>query len=187
MTFKAYTDYTILGDRDHSIRQVDVVAYDRDKYARIVFNGEYYEVKSGYIFADDQLKLRFSKYAWYSLPTEIDGKYPTRKEVHDTVKKEYRRRKTLYEVDFYPEGIDACLPRKAVKRFSNLADALRYMSWAKDSGEEGAAYLYRSIYRGHNYSGSQILVAGGGYGTRYDSRGYPPVLTTRTLKPYGLH
>lgn len=180
MTFKAYTDYPILGDGDHSIRQVDVVAYDRDKYARIVFNGKDYEVKSGYIFADAQLKRRFSKYAWYSLPTEIDGKYPTRKEVHDTVKAEYRRKKVKYIVSKqHPTTL-----KYTEKIFRNLHGALAYASAIKKRTD---ADVERVIQSGFSYHSQGILCIEDGCGIRYESRGKPPVLTTRTLKPYGLH
>lgn len=180
MTFKAYTDYPIIGDGDHSIRQVDAVAYDRDKYARIVFNGEYYEVKIGYIFADAQLKRRFSKYAWYSLPIEIDGEYPTRKEVHDTVKAEYRRKKVEYIVSrLHPTTL-----RYTEKIFRNLHKALAYASAIKNTTDVD---VERIILSGFSYHSQGILCIEDGYGVRYDSRGYPPVLTTKTLKPYGLH
>lgn len=174
MAFKAYTDYPILGDGDHSIRQVDVVAYDRDKYARIVFNGEYYEVKSGYIFVDAQLKRRFSKYAWYSLPLEPGETAPTKLQVAREVKSISKRR-TRYKVYFWLNELCSSCP---VAKFSNLAGALAHMSKVKGR-TDGKSVLYRDTL----YSSVSLIEAHDGYGWRL---GYSRV-TTKTLKPYGLH
>jgi hypothetical protein len=52
---KAWTDYPILELGDESgkrapIRQVEVLSYDGNKYCKIIVEGIYEEIKSGYLY-----------------------------------------------------------------------------------------------------------------------------------------
>jgi hypothetical protein len=54
-TMKAWTDYPILalGDKPHQeapVREVEVLAYDGDKYCRVWVDGVEESIKSGYLY-----------------------------------------------------------------------------------------------------------------------------------------
>lgn len=69
--FKAFTDYPVEGNPDSKVVEVTVLAYDRDKYATVEYNGTQSDVKTGYIFKDPELKVYFNNRVWYTTPREV--------------------------------------------------------------------------------------------------------------------
>jgi hypothetical protein len=76
----AYTDYP-LGQPPRQVVRVTVLAYDRNKYATVVFDGEPHEVKRGYLFDDQAMTRRLRDSKLYGLPAAADGVVPSRKQV----------------------------------------------------------------------------------------------------------
>ena len=59
---EAFTDYPFifLGDKPNKpapTRNIKVVSYDGDKYCRILVNGKPQEIKSGYIFDSEGVRI----------------------------------------------------------------------------------------------------------------------------------
>ncbi len=89
---KAYTDYPFEGNENGSTIEVEVLAYDRNKYAKVKWNGEIHEVKTGYLYRTPE-KIKTLKYSEViALPVEVGGKKMTKKEVSSYIKEETRRR-----------------------------------------------------------------------------------------------
>ncbi len=113
-----YTDYPIGGIE--GIHEIAILAYDRNKYVRVSSMDQtiYDEVKRGYIWRDKEMTRRFPSVLWQQLPYEEGGKSFTKKDAHQAVMADRRKKKTHYVV--MPD--DRNLP---VKKFTNLRDALR--------------------------------------------------------------
>ena len=74
---KAYTDYPLCHREEYKlapIREVTIISYDRNKYCKIEFNHEVFEVKSGYLYKESKRMTnkyspkRFSRQELCSLP-----------------------------------------------------------------------------------------------------------------------
>jgi len=92
---KAYTDYPLLNSTPKEILEVGVISYDRNKYAKILHNGELYEVKAGYLYHDRALTKRFKYKFLHRLPKEPNGQVPNKLDVSQYLK---HNRKTEYDV-----------------------------------------------------------------------------------------
>lgn len=89
----AYTDYPL--PEHQGVVKVQLLAYDRNKYVTVDFQGFYEGVKSGYLFADAALTKHLTWAKLYSLPRSVEHHWPTRKEVAAELKAR-RKRKTHY-------------------------------------------------------------------------------------------
>lgn len=118
-----FTDYPIDGQSDDSIHQIKLLAYDRNKYATVQLqNGHITDIKTGYVFQDPTLSKHINIRVWFSLPTELDGAIPTRKQVQANLKAIWKR-KTYYKVYVASSSLEV---PSIVKRFNNMMLALRY-------------------------------------------------------------
>lgn len=80
--FIAYTNYPFpeLGDPG-IVRQVRVIAYDRNKYATVLVGNIVSTVKAGYLYSDKELSKRFRNSKWYNVPVIAGDPLPTRREM----------------------------------------------------------------------------------------------------------
>lgn len=131
---KAYTDYPFV-DGDYSIKEIEVLAYDRDKYASVrTPDGTIDQVKTGYITKDAGATKFFNRRVWHSLPTCVSGLKPTRKEVAAERKRWYKKKVTY------------CVFRTNEHRhrtFTNLKAALEFVKTAGIGGSELVRYSDR--------------------------------------------
>lgn len=113
---KAYTDYPFV-DGDYSIKEIEVLAYDRDKYASVrTPDGTINQVKTGYITKDAGATKFFNRRVWHSLPERVFGPRPTRKQIATTHKRFYKKRVT-YRVFW----------ETSARKFTNLVDAIAFI------------------------------------------------------------
>jgi len=104
---KAYTDYPFieLGDiagKVAPVREVEVLTYDRDKYALVLFDNVYQSIKAGYLYKTNNVSTirsrkapNVNRFDLYSLPIEDGGTSHNRKQVTEYLKT-IRKRKTTY-------------------------------------------------------------------------------------------
>ena len=71
---KAYTDYPFEGNENGSTIEVEVLAYDRNKYAQVNWNGEIHEVKTGYLYREPERQKNLKYSELIALPIEVGGK-----------------------------------------------------------------------------------------------------------------
>lgn len=90
---KAFTDYPI--DGYDGVHQVEVIAYDRDKYATVRIGSSVEDVKSGYLFRDEALTRRLSRVSLYRLPVEAGAPADSHEKVQRELKR-LRSRRTDY-------------------------------------------------------------------------------------------
>lgn len=112
---KAFTDYPI--DGYNGVHQVEVLAYDRDKYATVRIGSSVEDVKSGYLFRDPALTRHLSRVSLYRLPQEVGEPADSHEEVQRELKRLRRRRAdyTLWVGDI-------------AHQYKSLAEALGHMS-----------------------------------------------------------
>lgn len=89
----AYTDYPL--PEHQGVVKVRLLAYDRNKYVTVDFQGYCDGVKSGYLFSDAALTKHLTQAKLYRLPRSVDQSWPTRKAVAAELKAG-RKRKTHY-------------------------------------------------------------------------------------------
>lgn len=89
----AYTDYP-LPEHQGAVK-VQLLAYDRNKYVTVDFQGFCEGVKSGYLFSDAALSTPLTWAALFRLPRSVEHRWPTRKAVAAELKAR-RKRKTHY-------------------------------------------------------------------------------------------
>lgn len=89
---KCYTDYPVIGNPNGNVVAVDVLAYDRDKYVDVSYNGNHDSVKLGYVWLDENLtkRLSSSKISCFRLPTEVGLSLQTKPEAVREYKDTYR-------------------------------------------------------------------------------------------------
>lgn len=103
-----HTDFPISGNESGQEVQLNLLAYDRNKYVTVKFQDYEDSVKSGYIYKYVSGKKKFlSKRDVMSLPISVKGIAPSRKSIEEEIKCS-RKRKTTYTVwigtnkrDFY--------------------------------------------------------------------------------------
>jgi len=116
-----YTDYPINGKE--GLYEVVVLSYDRNKYCSVCTeNGDYEEIKLGYIWRDKELSKHFSLSLLHQLPYTVDGEYLTKKEAHKEVMKIKRNKRTEYIV----------YTQNNKYKFFTLKDALRCIALQED-------------------------------------------------------
>ena len=114
---KAYTDYPFEGNENGSTIEVEVLAYDRNKYAQVNWNGEIHEVKTGYLYREPERQKNLKYSELIALPIEVGGKKMTKKEVSKYIKEE-NRRKTKYFVWVGSHKTETASLKKALSIFA---------------------------------------------------------------------
>lgn len=141
---KAYTDYPLQTNPTSSVVEIEVLSYDRNKYAGVRHDGEEEEIKTGYIYKDPACTKLFPKIHWVLLPCVPWGKKPTRLEAYREHKKFYRANKVRYA--FYSEnkkGRYASLDA-ALKVFSACdQDCSVFVNYVKGTGRGGGLLVSR--------------------------------------------
>lgn len=94
MTMKFYTDYPINGT--DGVKEVEVLAYDRNKYVTVRFQGKTTAIKAGYLRQDEALTNPVLRRQLRVLPVKEDGSVPTRREIHAELKQMRRQHRTAY-------------------------------------------------------------------------------------------
>lgn len=100
-----FTDYPVVGNPDGKRVPVQLLAYDRNKYVTVSYNGHTDKVKSGYITDAEGKPTPGYKNTLYELPYEVGGPAVPRREAVAALKKLYRRGMS-YIVDFTPAHAD---------------------------------------------------------------------------------
>lgn len=111
---KAYTVYPI-NDTYGQVKMVEVLSYDRNKYAVVQYNGEHHEIKQGYIWKDDKLTKRFTTFHWAMLPHTPDGLKPSQLRANMERKHNNRDKRTIYWL---------CYANGKSRRYKNVLRAL---------------------------------------------------------------
>lgn len=139
------TDYPVLGDGDHSVKEGFVWAWDRNKYVQVSINDQLFWVKRGYVVrASDGKQL--SDYQYAMLPRTGTGSTPrpTRREAHREVKAIRREHHTTYSVFMgYEWG--------KRRPFNNVQDAVTFMAL---NGQPGWALCRERRFKRGSQSGS---------------------------------
>lgn len=59
---KAYTDYPLIYEHvKDTVYKITVLSYDQDKYCKVLYDGEIYEIKAGYIYSTP---VRYGAAGW---------------------------------------------------------------------------------------------------------------------------
>ena len=91
----AYTDYPIEGNPDSKVIEVELLAYDRNKYVTVRRGDVTESVKSGYLYRDPAQARWIGRMVLALLPKEEGEKPPTRREIA-AERKERRDCRTTY-------------------------------------------------------------------------------------------
>ncbi len=91
---KYYTDYPINGV--DGVKEVEVLAYDRNKYVTVLFQGKTTAIKAGYLMQDEALTKPVLRRQLLALPAEEGGSVPSRREIHAELKQMRRQHRTSY-------------------------------------------------------------------------------------------
>lgn len=167
---KAYTNYPSETNPTSSVVEIEVLSYDRNKYATVCHEGEEEDIKTGYIYKDPALTKRFSNIHWMMLPEEPWDRKPTRLEAHEELKATYRRKKTRYTV--YTDN--------KVKYFRNRSDALKYFA-----STVGYSRLIMQVVGGKRWVHKTLLEREDGHLFTSSRRGFPDV-KIHHLKKYKI-
>lgn len=92
---KAFTDYPLEGAT--GVVEVQMLAYDRNKYATVRFGAQVTKIKAGYLYRDPALTRCLARVEFYSLPVADDAPTPSRRQACRELKAR-RRKKTTYTV-----------------------------------------------------------------------------------------
>lgn len=117
---RAYTDYPLPGNPDAHVVEVLVLAYDRNKYATVRYEGETDSVKCGYLFQNEALTRPIPALAWHLLPTEVDGPRVTRRQAHGALKAQRRAKETRYVLWVEAERHNYRTLREALRHFKRV-------------------------------------------------------------------
>lgn len=119
-----FTDYPIEGNPDSVVIEVEVLAYDRNKYVIVRRGDVVEEIKSGYLLSDAGLTKHFGRKFFYSLPQAVGGRWPTRREIHAEYA-QHRVRTTTYTL----------WVGNAKHKYATLDAALRHFARVWRSGD----------------------------------------------------
>lgn len=141
-TMKAYTNYPLQTNPTSSVVEIEVLSYDRNKYAGVRHDGEEEEIKTGYIYKDAELTKRFAEIEWYLLPEDAWSKKPTRQQAYQEMKYDKRRKGIKYALNL----------GGSLKEYKNLSDALSAFASSSQDG-----WLLRSVRKGYSFNAGPIL------------------------------
>lgn len=167
----AWTDYPI--GSDNSIKQVELVRYDRNKYALVKFGEEFKGIKSGYLFQDSALTRHMTAMALYALPIHDEDRAHTRLEVVNALRKEMRRQTTY-----------ALYVGKKRFRYTNLDEALAKLAPVILKEE---CHLSRHQKKNYSYISEPLINSEDGYFSRFRNSKQRVVLKTSHLKKMGIY
>lgn len=167
---KAYTDYPLETNPTSGVVEIEVLSYDRNKYAGVRHDGEEEEIKIGYIYKDPACTKTFANIHWLLLPRNPWDKKPTRLEAYREHKKTYRFKKISYAL--YSKG--------KKKHYTNLSDALKALS----SCERDYA-LFVNTVNGRGWGGGLLVSREDGH-LVISSRRSSSSLKIRHLKKYKI-
>lgn len=139
-----YTDYPVTTD-SQGILAVELLAYDRNLHATVVYQGDTHVIKAGYLYQDAALTKRVTMAALYGLPRVPGGRRPTRREVAAELRGDWRKR-TRYQI---------YLQDTPCQSVATLEKALARMYWAYQQGLTG--HLLWSRQAGRNWHGRPLL------------------------------
>lgn len=167
---KAYTDYPLQTNPQSNVVEIQVLSYDRNKYATIRHEGEEEEIKTGYIWKDPELTKRVSDLCFLRLPVKPWDKAPSKLKAYREYKKTYRHKRvsyTLYRGSQY-------------RYYSTLDSALKAFS-----NTVGDCYVIVVTVSGYGWSTRMLLSREKGQLYAATNRRHP-TLNPRHLKKYKI-
>lgn len=137
-----FTDYPIEGNADGAMVQVELLAYDRNKYITVKYKGEIDEVKSGYIYSDPAVLRSLTQKEVFALPQTLHARRPHKLHIAQELRKA-RITKVTYLLRLFDSG--KALSTKLTP-FKSRSDAIRAFIAELDKGLEGRCiFLSRKI------------------------------------------
>lgn len=118
--FRAFTDYPLPARQ--GMVEVDVVAYDRNKYATVRYAGDEFQVKRGYLHADAAMTRQIPRARWCALPYATTAPAPTRRAAERERKAKARAKQTRYTLWIGPCRHDIGTLAEALRRARQLTD-----------------------------------------------------------------
>lgn len=112
-SIRAYTDYPLYGDKSQAVKEVQVLTYDRNKYALVLHKNTEEVIKAGYLFKDPHMSKRLTLAMLLALPRTTAEAAPTRHQTRNAIKRHRRFSKTEYAVK-----------AEKLRTYANLRDAL---------------------------------------------------------------
>jgi hypothetical protein len=165
-SISAWTDYPI--DDDHSTKKVQVLRYDRNKYASVQWGDKFESIKVGYLFQDIELQRRLSALELYMLPAYEGDRYHSRREATETLRKETRRR----------INYDLWVGQNRLE-FSSLSAALKKL--AKHLIKVDCV-LSRTVRCNYGFRSEPLIESENGYFSLFINNKKRPILKTRHVK-----
>lgn len=162
--FRAFTDYPL--PTRQGMVEVDVVAYDRNKYATVRYAGEEFQIKRGYLHADAAMTRQITRARWCALPYAADAPAPTRRAAERERKTKVRTKRTRYTLWIGQRRHDA----------ATLAVALRCARGKTDFS------IFRTRHLGRKWANTFLVRANGGQLTVGCRPGQRPVLKQKHLR-----
>lgn len=137
-----FTDYPIQGNADGAMVQVELLAYDRNKFITVKYKGEVDEVKSGYIYSDPAVLRRLTQNEVFALPLTPQARRPQKLHIARELRKA-RITKVTYLLRRFEAG--ETMSTKLTP-FKSRSDAIRAFIAELDNGLEGRClFLSRKI------------------------------------------
>lgn len=145
MSLFAYTTYQFSDDTP-TITKIKLLAYDRDRYVTITFDGAecLYDVKGAYIFSDPSCSKTIKRRVLFKLPCNVAQPAPTNLQRATEIK---LSRKSTIVYDVWCDGMK--------KQFKNLHDALQY--FASRHKQCTNCFVNMHTNNKHFYSGRSIV------------------------------
>lgn len=171
----AFTNYPIEGSPLGDVVKVEVLTYDRNKYALVRYQGHIDEVKAGYLMRDHRLDKPLSHLTLALLPYTLEGTRPSKQKAQQEVSRKRKLRKTYYCVIRNNNGA-----AENQGEFSNLRDALKAF---KACGND--ALLFRDSRQGYSYRSVPMMEMEDGFLT-ISVINARPVVKTRHLRKAGI-
>lgn len=128
----AYTDYPLQENKASAIVQVQLLAYDQNKYALVRHAATEEMVKTGYLFKDAELKYRLNGTVLDMLPLSASGPWPTRHQVQARNRKRRKVNKLSYCLGYQGHTWNFKNLQKALQRF-DTAPAGSWLMYTKET------------------------------------------------------
>lgn len=162
----AWTDYPI--DDDHSTKQVQVLRYDRNKYASVQWGDKFESIKVGYLYRDSELQRRLSQINLYMLPAYEDDRSHSRREATAALRQETRR-KTTYDLWAGQDRLE----------FNSLSSALKKLS---NHLLEMDCLLSRTVRCNYGFRSEPLIESENGFFSLFIGRKKRSILKSRHVK-----